>query len=65
MDCKKPSELSKMTFLEIDLRRCLNKILGGGGGAFFELGLDIPAVEIQPFVAVEDARIANVGSRGL
>ena len=56
MDCKKPSELSKMTFLEIDLRRCLNKILGG---------LDIPAVGIQPFVAVEDARIANVGSRGL
>ena len=64
MDCKKPPELSKMTFLEIDLRRCLNKIFGGGG-AFFELGLDISAVEIQPFVAVEDARIANVGSRGL
>ena len=63
MDCKKPPELSKMTFLEIDLRRCLNKIWGGG--LFFELGLDIPAVEIQPFVAVEDARIANVGSRGL
>ena len=63
MDCKKPSELSKMTFLEIDLRRCLNKIWGGG--AFFELGLDISAVGIQPFVAVEDARIANVGSRGL
>ena len=38
---------------------------GGWGGAFFELGLDISAVEIQPFVAVEDARIANVGSRGL
>ena len=63
MDCKKPSELSKMTFLEIDLRRCLNKIFGGE--LFFELGLDISAVEIQPFVAVEDARIANVGSRGL
>ena len=36
MDCKKPSELSKMTFLEIDLRRCLNKILGG---SFFRVRL--------------------------